>query len=174
MRVTSRPAPGKPTKLIVIRGPSGAGKSTVARAVAAATSRETAVVERDHYMLMFNGWGMKATPDQELLEVVILFCLDRGFDVVFEGNFKASTHSGLLGRLFEAHPEENYVFYLDVSLEETLRRHETRTQVISSAKMAELHPAAMPLGRVGETLVPESLSEEEVVRLIISCAGLAP
>lgn len=157
-------------KLIIIRGPSGAGKSTVARALAAASSRPTAVVDRDHYLFLFN--AVAPAPDQELLESTIRFCLDRGFDVVFEGNFKAHTHAALLDRLFAAHPRENFVFYLDVSLDETIRRHEGRRQIISVEKMCELYPATTPLGLPGEVLVPETLRADEVVRLIRDTASI--
>lgn len=173
MRVTDLARDPIVAKLIVVRGPSGAGKSTVARAVLAATNRPTALVARDQYMLMFNTWGVGPTPDQELLEIEILLCLDRGFDVVFEGNFKVSTHLALLDRLLAAHPEENYFFYLDVSLQETFRRHGTRPQIISAEEMAEHYPATTPLGWTGEVLVPETLPAEDVVRLILDTAGLA-
>jgi ABC-type dipeptide/oligopeptide/nickel transport system ATPase component len=93
-------------KLIIIRGPSGAGKSTIARAVVDASSTPTALVQRDHYMLMFNE-AARFSIDQEVIELVILTCLERSVDVVFEGNFRVDTHRDLLGRLFTAHPEEN-------------------------------------------------------------------
>src|SRR4051812_35421157 len=97
-------------KLVVIRGPSGAGKSTLAQGVAAATARPVAVVDRDHYMFMFNRWP--DAPDHELLRLMILFCLERDIDVLFEGNFKVETHRVLLDQLFAAHPKDNYIFYL--------------------------------------------------------------
>jgi gluconate kinase len=158
-------------KLIIIRGPSGAGKSTIARAVVDASSRPTALVERDHYMLMFNEAG-RFSIDQELIELVILTCLERDFDVVFEGNFKIDTHSGLLGRLFTAHPEENYIFYVDVGLEESLRRHASRPQIISEEKMSELHPLATPLGDPREVLIAEETPVDAAVRLVLDSTGL--
>jgi len=157
-------------KLVVIRGPSGAGKSTIARGVAAATARPMAVVDRDQYMLMFNRWP--DAPDQELLRLVILFCLERDIDVVFEGNFKVETHSGLLDQLFASHPEDNHVFYLDVSLEETLRRHGGRRERISAAKMRELYPFTTPLNDPREHVIPETASTDEAVRIVLEVAGL--
>ncbi|MGQ0434562.1 MAG: AAA family ATPase [Microthrixaceae bacterium] len=158
-------------KLILIRGPSGAGKSTIARAVVDASSRPTALVERDHYMLMFNEAG-RFSIDQKVIELVILTCLERDVDVVFEGNFKADTHRDLIGRLFAAHPEQNYIFYVDVGLEESLRRHASRPQIISEEKMRELHPLATPLGDPREVLIPEETPVDAAVRLVLDISGL--
>ena len=158
-------------KLIIVRGPSGAGKSTIARAVVDASSRPTALVQRDHYMLMFNEAG-RFSIDQELIGLVILTCLERDVDVVFEGNFKVDTHRGLLGRLFTAHPEEDYIFYVDVGLEESLRRHASRRQIISEEKMRELHPLATPLGEPREVLIPEDTPLDAAVRLVLDSSGL--
>jgi hypothetical protein len=122
-------------------------------------------------MLMFNEAGRFAI-DQELIERVILTCLERGVDVVFEGNFKVDTHRDLLERLFRAHPEENYIFYVDVGLEETLRRHASRPQIISEEKVRELHPLATPLGNPREILIPEKTAVDAAVRLVLDRSGL--
>ena len=157
-------------KLVVLRGPSGAGKTTVARAVADATTRAVAVVDRDEYMFMFNRWP--DAPDQELIRLMILFCLDRGIDVVFEGNFKAETHRALLEDLFVAHPDDNFIFYLDVSLEETIRRHRGRRERLSEERMRELFPTTTPLHDPEEVVIPESASLEQAVRIIMDAAHL--
>ena len=158
-------------KLVIIRGPSGAGKTTVARALVETCARPTALVERDQYMLMFNAAG-RFRIDQAIIELVVERCLAGGFNVVFEGNFKPDTHEGMLSRLFDVHPAENYVFYMDVSLEETVRRHDTRPNMITVEKMRELYPYARPLGHPDEVIVPETLSSAGVVALIMEVAGL--
>jgi len=139
-------------------------------AVAAATARRVAVVDRDQYMFMFNRWP--DAPDHELLRLVILFCLERDIDVVLEGNFKVETHRPLLDQLFAAHPDDNYLFYLDVSLEETLRRHGGRRAPISPEKMRELYPFTTPLHDPRERLIPEAASTEEAMRVVVEVAGL--
>jgi len=99
--------------------------------------------------------------------------LKRGFDVIFEGNFKVTTHKELLERLFKAHPGDNFIFYLQTSLEETLRRHGTRIEkIISEEKMKELYGYATPINHPAETIVPESSSVEETVKLIQTTAGI--
>ena len=160
------------TKFVIIRGPCGAGKSTVAQRLFERVTRPTALVERDRYMFMFRAAGDVPVPDKDLIELDILKCFERGFDVIFEGNFRPDTHRDLLERLFSQHPDDNHVFYLDVSFEETLRRHGTRQQNISEAEMRALYEFATPLGNASESIVPEHLSIDEVVADIRRMAGL--
>ena len=93
--------------------------------------------------------------------------MKHGFDVIFEGNFKIATHKQLLDSLFEVHPDENYVFYLETSLLETLRRHELRSEkIISKEKMEELYIHATPMYHSSETIISENSSIAETVGLI--------
>ena len=161
------------SKLIIIRGPSGAGKSTIAKELMAKVTRPTALIERDSYMFMFKPNDGSIVLDKELIENNILICLERGFDVIFEGNFKINTHKQLLDRLFKVHPDENYVFYLDASLPETLRRHELRSEkIISKEKMEELYSYAAPMNHQNEIIVPQSSSQEETINLIRKAAQI--
>jgi adenylate kinase family enzyme len=161
------------SKLIIIRGPSAAGKSTVAKALMEKVSRPTALLKRDHYMFMFKTDDETKVPDKELLEQNILTCLERGFDVIFEGNFKGATHKPMLERIFTAHPDENYVFYLDVSLNETLKRHNKREeQLLTAQEVKGLYDFATPLGHPTEKIVPEHSSIAESVELIRQTAGI--
>lgn len=160
-------------KLIIIRGPSAAGKSIVAEALLKKSTSPTALIERDQYMFMFKAADGVDIPDKELIEQNILTCLERGFDVIFEGNFKPSTHQTMLDRLFKSHPEENYIFYLDVGLDETLRRHRGRSQqIISEDKVRELYKFAQPLNHAHEIVIPEHTSAKEIVQLIQQTAKI--
>ena len=162
-------------KLIIIRGPSGAGKSTVANALMKQVARPTALFNRDYFMFMFSteGDGSGSSPDQDLLENNILYCLSHGYDVIFEGNFKVDTHKTLLDRIFQTHPDENYIFYLDVSLDETLDRHSKREeQLITADEIKGLYDTTTPMGHTSETIIPEHSSVDETVKFISDKAGL--
>ncbi len=161
------------SKLLIIRGPSGAGKSTVAKALMERVARPTVLISRDYYMFMFKVADNIDVPDKELIENNILLCLKRGFDVIFEGNFKITTHKPMLERLFKAHPNENYVFYLDVSLDETLKRHSKRAeQLITEDEMKNLYNYATPMEHSSEIIVSEESSIEDTVSLIQKTAGI--
>ena len=161
------------SKLIIIRGPSGSGKSTVAKTLMKSVKRPTVLIERDYYMFMFKTDSGSEVPDKELILDNILTCLKRGFDVIFEGNFKIDTHKPLLDRLFELHPGENYIFYLDTSLTETLKRHDMRAEkIISKQKMEELYKFTTPMNHPMEIIVPETSTLEEIVSLIQKTANI--
>lgn len=162
------------TKLIIIRGPSGVGKSTVAKALMQRTTRPTVLVDLDHYRF---GFVNPPHPDHgleyELSGSDILIGLQLGFDVIFDGNFAAEEHDPFLDMLFRAHPEQNYLFYLDASLHETLKRHETKANPrISTEKMKEVYPYAAPTGHQNEVIIPESSSVAQTVEQIAQITGM--
>ncbi|MEK7164290.1 MAG: AAA family ATPase [Patescibacteria group bacterium] len=161
------------SKLIIIRGPSGAGKSTIAKSLMDQVTKTTALINRDYYMFMFRPDDGAKVPDKELIENNILTCLNHGIDVIFEGNFRAETHKQMLDRLFVAHPEENYIFYLDISLVETLKRHDSRLEkLITKERMEELYAHALPLNYPTEIKVPENSSLQQTINLIQKTAKI--
>lgn len=162
------------TKLIIIRGPSGVGKSTVAKALMKRTKRPTVLVDLDHYRFSFvNPPNHAHDLEYEMSGSDVLIGLRLGFDVIFDGNFTATAHDPLLAKWFSAHPEENYLFYLDASLNETLKRHETKSHPrISTDKMKEVYQYASAIGHENEVIIPESSSLEQTVEQIAQIAGI--
>ena len=162
------------SKLIIIRGPCGAGKSTVAKALMEQASRPTALVDLDYYRFIFvNPPPEDHNLEYKMAECNILIGLEQGFDVIFEGNFRADSNDPMLERLFKTHPKENYLFYLEASLDETLRRHQNREdRRISADKMRELYEYATPIGHARETVIPETSSLEETIKLIQKTVGI--
>lgn len=162
------------TKLIIIRGPSGAGKSTVAKALMGLTTRPTVLVDLDYYR-----FGYVNSPNNEhQIEYVlsgndVISSLKLGFDVIFDGNFTAASRMNFLKRLFAEHPDENYLFYLEASLEETLKRHNTKINSrIDTDKMKEVYQFASPVGHKDEVVIPEDSSVDETVQLIRDTTGI--
>jgi thymidylate kinase len=162
------------TKLIIIRGPSGVGKSAVAQALMKRTKRPTVLVDLDHYRFSFiNPPRADHDLEYEMSGNDVLIGLRLGFDVIFDGNFTATAHDPFLEKLFHAHPEENYLFYLDASLHETLKRHETKSNPrISIEKMREVYEYASPTGREEEVVISESSSLEQTVEQITRITGI--
>lgn len=162
------------TKLIILRGPSGVGKSSVAQALMKRTKRPTVLVDLDHYRFSFVNPPNRAHDlEYEMSGNDVLIGLRLGFDVVFDGNFTATAHDPLLKKWFSTHPEENYLFYLDASLNETLKRHETKSHPrISTDKMKEVYQYASPTGHETEVIIPESSSLEQTVEQIAQITGI--
>lgn len=162
------------TKLIILRGPSGVGKSTVAQALLGRTTRPTVLVDLDYYRFSFvNPPHEDHNLEYEMSASDILIGLQLGFDVIFDGNFTAAAHDPFLAKLLRAHPEETYLFYLDASLDETLKRHETKSHPrISKEKMKEVYHYTSPTGHEKEIIIPQGSSLEQTIEHITKIVGI--
>ena len=102
-----------------------------------------------------------------------MFAFGKGYSVVLEGIFFAERYNAMLTRLIEA-ADESHVFYLDVSLEETLRRNETKPNgnEIGEENIRRWYNDQDLLGVEGEVIIPESSSLDETVRHILRATGL--
>ncbi|MBI3178418.1 MAG: kinase [Deltaproteobacteria bacterium] len=157
------------TRLIVVRGPCGAGKSTVAARLLE-SPRPTALVEQDAYRFIFNvreGEAYSRTVRQCIRDNV-LAALAHGFDVILEGILRARGYRDVLATIFREHPDRNHVFYLDVSFEETVRRHRGRSKaaLFSDEDMRGWYAPADLLGCAGERVIGERSTLDETVAVI--------
>ena len=130
--------------------------------------RPTVLVELDHYRFSFVNPPVEDHDlEFDMSASDVLIGLEKGFDVIFDGNFSAKANDPFLERLFDAHPSENYMFYLDSSLKETLRRHSTKANpLISAAKMKEVYQYTSPTEHENEVVIPEHSTLEQSVALI--------
>ncbi len=91
--------------------------------------RGVALVEQDYLRrVLLREQERPGAAAPALIDQTVRFCLDHDYHVVLEGILAASGHTTMIGELLRAHRGRSFVFYLDVSLEETLRRHATRPQ----------------------------------------------
>lgn len=169
------PAGHAHTKLIVIRGNSGSGKSTIARELQLRHGRGCALVQQDYLrriLLRERDHPGGAAP--ALIEHTARFALDHGFHVIIEGILYREKYRDMLVGLLNAHRGQSTVFYLDVSLAETLRRHETRLQVteFTAEDMRGWYNPSDMLGIPGERTLPESTSLEDAIAMIASASDL--
>lgn len=112
------------TQLFVVRGNSAAGKTTLAAALQKALGPGTANVGQDHFRRVV--LREHEVPDGDnigLIAHTVRYCLDRGYHVILEGMLRASRYGNMIGGLVAEHPGPTHTIYLDVPLEETLRRH---------------------------------------------------
>jgi predicted kinase len=165
-------------RLIILRGPSGSGKSTVAQALFEQTDHKIALIDQDHYRFIFKpaGGGSKYNSDtiHKMIFGDVSIALGDGYDVILEGILSERSYGEVFERLFRIHPHENYIFYFDISLDETLKRHATRPlqQAFGEAEMRELYPAAHRSGHRFEQIIPESFSLERTVSFIKQTSGI--
>jgi predicted kinase len=156
--------------LIVIRGNSGSGKSTIARAPRLRLGRGCALVEQDYLrrVLLREHESSQTPAAAELIGMNARFALDRGYHTIVEGILDRHRYGPMLGHLIEGHAGPTSVYYLEVSWEETLRRHETRPQAadFTGSQMRAWYRPHDVLGRPGEVVIAEHSTAEQTIALI--------
>jgi len=161
------------TVLVVIRGNSGAGKSTVARRLRDAYGRGCALVEQDYLRrVVLRERDLPGGLAPVLIDRTARVALDHGYHVILEGILHTARYAGPLRGLLRDHVGRNAVFYLDVSLDETLRRHATRPHDFGPDDLRSWYAEHDVLGVDGEHVLPQTLTLEETVDLIARSAGL--
>lgn len=112
-----------------------------------------------------------------LVELVVRHCLARGRITVFEGIFRSARYQQMCERLITGHDGPSLVYYLDVSLPETLRRHSLKpiADHVSDEQVAPWYGSNDVLALPGEVILDERHSEDELVaRILGDREGLAP
>lgn len=163
----------KTSKLIILRGPSGSGKTTISKMLFKNAKHKVALIEQDHYRFIFKpaGGGSKYNSDtiHKMIKGDTLIALNDGYDVILEGILSVRAYGKVLDQIFKEHPSENYMYYFDISLEETLKRHQVRKTAkhkFGEEDMKEWYSAAHSSGHELEQIIPESYSKEETLKFI--------
>ncbi|MHA6806307.1 AAA family ATPase [Salinifilum ghardaiensis] len=162
---------GEQTRLIVLRGNSASGKSSTAWVLRERLGRRLAVVEQDYLRRkVLKARDTADGPQYGLIEQTVTYCLDRGYDVVLEGILHRQRYAPMLERLAAAHRGVTAAFYVDVSWEETLRRHAARPQAaeFGAEDMAGWYCPRDLLGWPEERLIPETTSPQGTVGCILA------
>ncbi|GAA1400957.1 kinase [Catellatospora coxensis] len=166
----------QPTILVVIRGNSGSGKSSVARAVRLAYGRGCALVEQDHLRRII----LRERDDPgglapAFIDHTVRFLLGNGYHVVLEGILLERKYGAIVRALLAEHRGPSSVFYLDIPLEETLRRHATRPQAteFTPDQMRGWYTERDVLGVDGEHVIGPESAFADTVALIAARSGLA-
>jgi adenylate kinase family enzyme len=163
-------------RLIVIRGNSGSGKGTVAKRIREVCGGRIAIVEQDYLRrFILKEKESKGTDNIGLIRQTVVYALEHGYDVILEGILVFHRYGEMLKELAQAYPHSHF-FYLDVSLEETLRRHMTKPNCneFGEKEIREWYVPHDVTGFPGEVIIPESSSIEETVQTICEHAGLRP
>jgi predicted kinase len=159
------------TRLVVLRGNSGAGKSTVAKALREAYGRGVAWVSQDLIRrIILEEKDRPGAANIGLIDQVTRYSLDHGYHVVLDGIFYADRYGLMLAALNRDHLGISRFYYLDVSMDETLRRHATRSQAAEFGPddMRQWHRPGDLLSEIQEHVIPETSTLHETISLILA------
>lgn len=158
------------SKLIIIRGNSGSGKSTIAREVRDKLGSDTMLVPQDIIRReLLNVKDRVGNPTVNLIPKVVLYGKEIAYNVVLEGILSKKLYGEMLNNLITEFGDNVYVFYMDISFEETLKRHDTKPDKheYGSEKMKEWWLEKDYLNVLSERIIPESYSTQEAVDYVL-------
>jgi predicted kinase len=163
------------SRLIVLRGNSGSGKSSVAKALRSAYGRGVALVSQD--LIRRTILGEKDRPGGTnigLIDQITRYSLDHRYHVILDGILYADRYESMLAGLARDHLGVSRFYYLDVCLDETLRRHAQRPQSaeFSGDAMRDWYRERDLLTAIDERVIPETSTLAETTALILAESGL--
>lgn len=160
-----------PPALVILRGNSASGKSTVARRVQRALPRKAVAVIGQDQVRRDVLWAQEEMQSDKtgLTLVMARHCLGIGRITVVEGIFGSEWYGGMFTDLLREHAGPVLVYYLDVSLAETLRRHAGKpiASHVSDAEVSSWYREHDVLGVDGEVVLGEHLSEDVMVERVL-------
>jgi adenylate kinase family enzyme len=156
-------------KLIILRGNSGSGKSTVARRIQREAGVPVAIIEQDYYrhelLYPWDERAIKARASIMTQNAVTLLRL--GYTVIIEGVMSGERFGLIYHQILAEWSGESTVYYFAVSLNETLRRHQTRSKRhdFSEQDMRAWYKENDMLG--ADILIGENMTADEIVGRIL-------
>jgi predicted kinase len=163
--------------LIVIRGNSGSGKSSIVEAIRQAHGRGLAWIEQDYVRrIIFKELDEPDGANIQAIRQLAEHALDRGYHAVVEGIMPKVRYGDMLKQLYDDHSGPAYFYYLDIPLEETVRRHATRPKAseFTAEDMADWFQGTDLLGDPRETVIDQTSSLETTVKRILTETRLLP
>lgn len=163
------------TTLIVLRGNSGAGKSTVAQALREAYGRGVAWVSQDLIRrTILREQDRRGASNIGLVDQVTRYSLEHGYHVILDGILSADRYGHMLADLRRDHRGRSCFFYLDVTLDESLRRHAARPQASEFGEdfMRGWYRQRDLLSSVRERVIPQTSTPQETIDVILAGSGL--
>ncbi len=167
------------SKLIILRGPSASGKSTVAHELFKKATRKTCLIEQDYYRFIFrprdHGSKANSATMHKMITNNVLTALSDGYDVIMEGIFSTKSYENDFKKIFSNHHSENYSYYFNVSLKETIRRHGTRpprnTSTYTESDLRTFYNNEYGSIHDNEKIISERSSLDETIEYIIETSN---
>lgn len=116
-------------KLIILRGNSGSGKSTIAKELQKRLGQNTMIISQDEIRRnMLNVNDGENTPALPLMKELLIYGSRHSDFVILEGIMHREWYKPLFELAVLLYDTEVYAYYFDLTFEETLKRHMTRSK----------------------------------------------
>lgn len=158
------------SKLIIIRGNSGSGKSTIAKRLQKELGYGTMLIPQDVVRReIIRTKDVPKNPSIQLIKNIATYGHSTGYDVIVEGILIRKRYGKMLRELASLF-DETYAYYFDISLEETLRRHQTKpnSHEFGEEQMREWYTEKDILKLPNEALFTDKQSEDEILQFILN------
>lgn len=159
----------------MLRGNSASGKSAVAQAIRDHYGRGLAIVGQDNIRrIILRELDQPRGANIGLIDLTARYALNHGYHVILEAILRADYYGEMLCRLKQDHQGRAYFYYLDVSFEETLRRHMTKPTAAEygEAEMRDWYRPHDIVPDLGERRITETTPLAEAMHRIMREAGL--
>lgn len=157
------------SKLIIIRGNSGSGKTTTAKNLQNHFGHGILLVSQDIARReMLKVKDREGNLSIDLIRQIAEFGKDKCEIVIVEGILYKGRYGEMLNNLIQFYNHKAYTYYYDLSFEETVIRHNSRSKGkefgVDSLR-AWWNPKDY-LGVDGETILTNGMSENDILKLI--------
>ena len=156
-------------KLIILRGNSGSGKTTVSKELQKRFGRNTMLISHDIIRLqILNAKVSEALP---LITELLKYGRQHSDITVLEGILPTETYKLLFETAVKEYGAEIYVFYYDLSFEETLPRHNTKPnrEDFGETEMRRWWKEKDYIGSIPERTITENMSISDTADMIYNC-----
>lgn len=156
------------SNVILIRGNSGSGKTTIANDLHDFLGSGTLLISQDYVRrTMLKAHDKPGNLAIGLLESMITYGIENCEYTIVEGILAKNKYEEMLIKCLEK-ADHIFVYYYDLSFEETLRRHLTKTNTdFGEDKMKNWFIPHDLLGIQHEKILTDSLSKEDALNMIL-------
>ena len=163
------------TSLIILRGNSGCGKTSTARLLQRQLGYGTMLVSQD--MVRREILRVKDSESNPAIQLIYDLCMygnNVGYTVILEGILSSKKYGAMLRRLLNDFQGEKLIYYFDISFEETVRRHATKSNAheFGESEMRQWWKEKDYLDFENEFLIRNNTSQEDLINMILKTMSI--
>ena len=106
----------------------------------------------------------------QLIYDIAMYGSNHGYDGIVEGILSKKKYGTMLEKLIDEFNGDTFIYYFDVTFEETLRRHSLKSErdEFGEAEMRDWWKDADYMNMPDEKFITDAMSEDEIVKMIYS------